>query len=379
MSRVRVCSHRANAACKNAYRRFYALYQVNRMKKHIAVVFFLFLSAAFLPAQNDLKTVATVTLTKTEPITVKMLKDQVKQVEAAMGQPLDAAERREVLDSMINERLAIQAAERDRIVVTDAEVNQQLNEMRSQLAQMLGKPPTDAEFAAVLRQQTGMDLPAYREQAKKSLTIQKYLLAKKQDVLRSITEPTAQEIEKEYDMNSTELVQPETLEFSAIVFPVSNNNERNKKREEANKAAREINNSAEAFDEKLQRGKAPNAGYNVAQRSILQKNSAGQQRAGQVFMDEAFALSQGRVSKVLEIPSGPMRGYYIIKVTSKYPKKFLTLDDTHLGYGETVRVVLRESIMQRKQQELLTRAQRELVDELRKGNPYKIFEENLNY
>jgi parvulin-like peptidyl-prolyl isomerase len=379
MSQVQVCSYRANAACKNVYRPFYALYQVNRMKKHIAGVFFLFLSATFLPAQNDLKTVATVTLTKTEPITVKMLKDQVKQVETAMGQPLNAAMRREVLDSMINERLALQAAEKERIVVTDGELNQQLNELRAQMAQMLGRNPTEAEFNNVLRQQTGLEPAAYREQVRKQLTVQKYLLAKKQDVLRSITEPTAQEIEKEYDMNSTELVQPETLEFSAIIFPVSNDNERNRKREDANKVAREINSSAEAFDEKLQRGKAPNAGYNVTQRSILQKNSAGQQRAGQVFMDEAFALSQGRVSKVLEIPSGPTRGYYIIKVTGKYPKKFLTLDDTHLAYNETVRVVLRESIMQRKQQELLTRAQRELVEELRKGNPYKIFEENLNY
>ncbi|MDR1257408.1 MAG: hypothetical protein LBJ86_06645, partial [Spirochaetaceae bacterium] len=100
---------------------------------------------------------------------------------------------------------------------------------------------------------------------------------------------------------------------------------------------------------------------------------------GQVFLDKAFALEQGKISEVLEIPSGPARGYYIIKVTGKYPKKFLTLDDTHLGYGETVRVVLREAIMQRKQQDIIIRAQQELVDELRTGSPYKIFEENLNY
>jgi hypothetical protein len=349
------------------------------MKKFSFLLCHILLAAAFSFAQNDLKTVATVTLLRTEPITVKMLKDQVKQVETATGQPLTAAMRRDVLDSMINERLAMQAAERERIIVSDAEVNQQLNEMRSQLAQMLGKPPTDAEFASALRQQTGMDLPAYREQAKKSLTIQTYLLAKKQDVLRSVTEPTAQEIEKEYDLNSTELIQPETVEFSALIFPVANDGERNKKRDEANKMAREINNKPEAFDEQLQRGRGANVGYNAAQRSILQKNSAGQQRAGQVFMDEAFALAQGRVSKVLEIPSGPARGYYIIKVTGKYPKKFLTLDDIHLGYGETVRVVLREAILQRKQQEVILRAQQELVEELRKGSPYKIFEENLNY
>jgi parvulin-like peptidyl-prolyl isomerase len=349
------------------------------MKIYLVPVCFLLLSAPFLQAQNDLKTVATVSLTKTEPITVKMLKEQVKQVEAALGQPLNAAMRREVLDGMINERLALQAAEKEKIIVTDAELNQQLNGLRAQMAQILGRNPTDVEFNNALKQQTGMEPAAYREQARKLLTVQKYLLTKKQNVLNSIKDPTEADIVKEYDLNSSELIQPETLEFSAIIFPVANDAERNKKREEANKLLREIGNSPENFDEKLQRGKAPNAGYNVAQRSILQKNAAGQQRAGQAFMDDAFALAQGKISKVLEIPSGQARGFYIIKVTAKYPKKFLGLDDTHLVYGETVRAVLREAIMQKRQQEILEQAQRELVDELRKGNPYKIFEENLNY
>ncbi|MDR2097635.1 MAG: SurA N-terminal domain-containing protein [Spirochaetaceae bacterium] len=349
------------------------------MKIYLVPVCFLFLSAPFLQAQNDLKTVATVSLTKTEPITVKMLKEQVKQVEAALGQPLNAAMRREVLDGMINEKLALQAAEKEKIIVTDAELNQQLNGLRAQMAQILGRNPTDAEFNNALKQQTGMEPAAYREQARKLLTVQKYLLAKKQNVLSSIKDPTEADIVKEYDLNSSELIQPETLEFSAIVFPVANDAERNRKREEANKLLNEIGNSPENFDEKLQRGKAPNAGYNVAQRSILQKNAAGQQRAGQAFMDDAFALAQGKISKVLEIPSGQARGFYIIKVTAKYPKKFLGLDDTHLVYGETVRAVLREAIMQKRQQEILEQAQRELVDELRKDNPYKIFEENLNY
>jgi hypothetical protein len=349
------------------------------VKRQAFVIGITLIAAVVAGAQNDLKTVATVSLTKTEPITVKMLKEQVRQMESALGQPLNAAMRREVLDGMINERLALQAAERDKIVVSDAEVNQQFNELRAQFGQMLGRPATEAEFTAALKQQTGMEVAAYREQAKKMLTVQKYLLAKKQNLLRSVREPTEAEIAKEYELASAELIQPETIEFSAIVFPVANDSEKNKRRDEANKMAREINGIAETFDERLQRGRAATAGYNVSQRSILQKNTAGQQRAGQAFMDEAFALSQGRISKVLEIPSGPARGYYIIKVTAKYPKKFLTLDDIHLGYGDTVKNVLKSAVMQKRQQEMIARAQQELVTELRKGNPYKIFEENINY
>ncbi|MDR3356942.1 MAG: peptidyl-prolyl cis-trans isomerase [Spirochaetaceae bacterium] len=349
------------------------------MKKKFISLGLVLLSVTAVLAQNDLKTVATVTLTKTEPITVKMLREQVRQMETAMGRPLVAAERRDILNSMINERLALQAAEKEKIVVTDGEVNQQFSELRGQLAQMLGHSPTDAEFNEAIRQQTGLELAAYRDQAKKALTVQKYLMSKKQDVLRSIKEPTEAEIVKEYEINSTELVQPETVEFSAIVFPVVNDAEKTKKRDAANKMARDINNNPENFDEKLQQGRSPSAGYNVSQRSILQKNAAGQQRAGLAFLEEALKLEQGKISGVLEIPSGQARGFYIIKVTHKYPKKFLTLEDTHLVYNETVRTVIRESIMQKRQQEIVARAQQELIDELRKGNPYKIFEENLNY
>jgi hypothetical protein len=349
------------------------------MKKIVFSLALVFLSVVTVLAQNDLKTVATVTLTKTEPITVKMLREQVRQMETALGQPLDAAAKRDILNSMINERLALQAAEKEGITVTNADMNQQFNELRTQLAQILGHTPSDAEFNTAIRQQTGMEMSAYREQMKKALTVQKYLMTKKQDLLSSIKSPTDEEIMKEYELNSSELIQAETVEFSAIIFPVANDSEKKRKLEAANKMAREINGSPENFDEKLQRGRAPGADYNVAQRNIIQRNLSFQQRVGEAFLLEAFGLVQGKISKVLEIPSGQARGYYIIKVSHKYPKKFLTLEDTHLLYGQPVKTMLRETIMQKRQQELIARAQQELIDDLRKGNPYKIFEENLNY
>ncbi|MDR2509634.1 MAG: SurA N-terminal domain-containing protein, partial [Spirochaetaceae bacterium] len=115
-------------------------------------------SAVFLTAisafgQNDMQTVATVRLTKTESITVKQLKIEVDNIQKATGKTLNNAERREVLDSMINQRLALQAADRDRVSVSDAEVNQQINEFRSQLAGRLGRNPTESEFADAIRQQ----------------------------------------------------------------------------------------------------------------------------------------------------------------------------------------------------------------------------------
>ena len=105
------------------------------MKRFLPFVLFGFVLAASLPAQMDLQPAAIVRLTKSEPITVKQLRTEVERMEAQTRRKLGPTERRQILDVMINERLAIQAAERDRITVTENELNQQIQQLRDQLRQ----------------------------------------------------------------------------------------------------------------------------------------------------------------------------------------------------------------------------------------------------
>ncbi|MDR2510522.1 MAG: peptidyl-prolyl cis-trans isomerase [Spirochaetaceae bacterium] len=356
------------------------------MKRSLIILFAVF-AAGGVDAQSDLQTVATVRLTKTEPITVKQLKSEIETLEKATGRTLNVTERREVLDSMINQRLALQGAERDKISVSESEVNQQLTELRNQLALRIGRNPSDAEFADAIKQQTGMDLAAFRDNYKKQLTVQKYLLEKKRDILQSGKPPAESEIKAFYEKNSSDFVQPETAEFSALFFPYKSDSEKAQARAEANRLLKEINGNASTFDEKVLQGRSPNTSYTSTTSQLLPRNAAN---APDDFIDAVFKLEQGKVSGLLEMPEGGAKGFFIIKITGKYPKKMLGLEDIILnvppdlqmqlqGRPLTVRMFILAGLSQQKQQETFIKAQEELIADLRKGQPFSINEQFLNY
>jgi hypothetical protein len=72
------------------------------------------------------------------------------------------------------------------------------------------------------------------------------------------------------------------------------------------------------------------------------------------------------------------RGYQIIKITETYEMKNLELDDIfQLGSRITVRDYIGNNLLQQRQQEILAKASQELVDELRAGKTFQVFEKNL--
>ncbi|MDL2230014.1 SurA N-terminal domain-containing protein, partial [Treponema sp. OttesenSCG-928-L16] len=146
------------------------------MKRLLFFISIMALAGGALYSQSDLQPAAIVNLTKSEAITVKQFRTEVETMEKASGRTLNAAERKQVLDVMINERLALQAAERDRVTISDGEVNQQMQQLRSSMVQQLGRQPTDAEFALAVKNETGLEVNAFRDQMKRQLTIQKYLM-----------------------------------------------------------------------------------------------------------------------------------------------------------------------------------------------------------
>jgi parvulin-like peptidyl-prolyl isomerase len=349
------------------------------MKKKLlcgALISAVLVTAAF--AQTDLQPAAIVRLTKSEPITVKQFRTTVEQLEKSGGRTLSQAERRLVLDSLIDQQLMLQAAERDKLSVTDNELNQQMQDLRNQLAQTLNRAPSDAEFAAAIRQQYGLELPAFREQVRKQFTIQKYLVAKKGSELQtSVKAPTEAEINQSFALYKSELVRPETVRVSMIQVPYGGNTaDRTRAKILADRLLAEIGGSPAKFDETVQKSKAPNSGYEGGDAGYLPHNAQGLQIVGNTFLNIAFRLRQGEVSTLIE----GIRGFQIIKVTESYEMKLLQLDDVmDFASGATVRAVLGNRILQERQQEVITKVTQELFNELRKGNPFQIFENNLNW
>jgi len=357
--------------------------------------FFAVMAAAWLGgaafAQTDLQPVAIVRLTKPDPITVKQVKAEAEKMarttllQSLRRQPtaaevssavrsLSASDKRQLLDLMINEKLVLQAAERDKIAVAESEVNSQIDQYRNQLAQSMERKPTDAEFAQAIKNETGLDLPAFRDTLKKQIIMQKYLLSKKRSEIEGIKPPTEEEVVNAYTLSKADFTRPETVRFSMIEVPFGS--DKAKAKELADKLAKDIGGNPSRFDEAVVKGQTPNAGYRAGDGGYLPRNLQAQQAAGKLFIDTAFRLKQGEVSPMLEAA----RSFQMIKITETYGMKNLELDDiAQLGSKITVRQYISGVLFQQKQQEVLAKAQEDLVKELRKGSPFQIMEANLNW
>jgi parvulin-like peptidyl-prolyl isomerase len=297
-------------------------------------------------------------------------------MENAAKRKLTADERKQVLDGMINERLVIQAAERDKIVVSDNEINQQLQQLRSMLAQNIGRQPTDAEFAQAIKNEFNMELQAYREQTRKQLIFQKYIMTKKGDLINSIKVPTEQEIQAEYVVRRSELLRPEIVNISAIFIPYGTDTaSRSKARDLANKLIKEIGANPSKFDEILALSRAPNSGYQ-SDTGYLPRNQEARGRVGDKLMDAAFSLRQGQVSQLIE----GVEGFQIIKVTENYSEKILELYDfVQPGSKITVKDLIGQDLLNKRQQNILMQASQELFNELRAGRDFRIQNNLLNW
>jgi parvulin-like peptidyl-prolyl isomerase len=347
------------------------------MKRLLNLLFLTLIAVGTAFSQSDLQPAAIVRLTKSEPITVKQFRTEVDRMQKSAGRTLTAAERRQVLDVMINEKLAIQAAERDRITISEGEINQQVQELRTGMAQTAGRQPTDAEFAAAVMNETGLDVANFRDQIRRQMLVQKYLLSQKQSILESIKVPTEEEIVNTYNLARTQFVRPETVRFSMIQVGFGENAaDKAKAKELADRLIREIGSSPAKFDEAVIRAQAQGSGYQAGDGGYLPRNLEAQQMVGQEFINTAFSLKQGEISRLME----GVRGYQIIKITETYEQKNLELDDiARLGTRMTVRSYIGNTLLQQRQQEVIEQATQELVAELRVGNPFQIFENNLTW
>jgi len=328
-------------------------------------------------SQSGLQPAATVNLIRTEQITVGQLRTECDRMEKAASRSLTAAERRQVLDVMINERLVMQAAERDRVSVTENEVNSQIQQLRAAMAQSLGRQPTDAEFAQAIQSESGLEMPAFREQMRRQMIVQKYLIHKKGDLINSIKVPTDAEILAEYNLLRGELVRPETIRFSMIQVPYGPDAaSRTRARTLVDRLHREIGSDLSKFDDVASRSVAPDSGYQAGDAGYLPRNQEARQVVGQAFMDAAFALRQGQVSRVIE----GLQGFQIIKVTENYAVKNLEINDLiQLGTRITVREYIGQLMLTQRQQAILAQASQELVSELRTGRSFTVFEDRLNW
>jgi parvulin-like peptidyl-prolyl isomerase len=202
-------------------------------------------------------------------------------------------------------------------------------------------------------------------------------MSKKQSSFENIKIPTEADILDAYNLYKTQFVRPDTVRFSMIqVTYGSDAAAKTKAKDLADGLIKEIGSSPSKFDEVVLRGQSPSAGYQAGDGGYLPRNPEAAQVVGQEFINTAFSLKQGEVSKIIE----GLRGYQIIKITETYSMKGLELDDIfQLGSRMTVRDYIGNTLLQERQMETLQKATQELVAELRAGKQFQVFEKNLTW
>jgi parvulin-like peptidyl-prolyl isomerase len=324
-----------------------------------------------------------VELIKKEPITVRQLKSELAPIEQARGRPYTVPERRAALDELVNQRLILQAAERDRIAVSEGEIDAAL---RDYLSQQNGRALTDAEYVQAM-QQAGTNAPAVRQQVSRQLLMQKYLMSKKQAQINAVRQPTEDEITNWFNLNKAKMVRPDMVRLNLISVPYGPDTaSKARAKELADRLARDISGNAAKFDEAVLRGRAstgaaagaqPESGYVSTRGFYVSRTPEVQQAVGERFLNVAFSLKQGEVSPLIENDLA----YQLIKVTEFYPQKSLELDDIMDPANPViVRQYIRQGIMTERAQAAVDQALREIIDELRRSrNAVTIYEQFLNW
>jgi len=343
------------------------------MKRFLLGVAILSLSLTAAIAQTTIdKPAATVKLTRLEMISVRQFKSNLEKIETAIGKKLTAEQRQQLLDKMIDELLFAQYCERERIVVSDAEIAAALGQMKSSL----GPGADDAKLEIALRAQ-GIYLDA-RSYARQQLLLQAYLKAKKADELKAVKEPTSDEILQAYELYKSQMVRPDTVRVSVIYVDLRSlsGDDKKKASDALRQAASAIKASPSRFDEYVLRAADAGSLFKANSNFYVEKTPQAISVYGNTFVDTVFGMKVGDVSAVIENEAG----LQVVRVNEILPQKMLTLTDPLPNNpNATVQDYIKYMLATKKQQEVLGKIQDELHDILRKSSEVKIFTENLTF
>lgn len=268
----------------------------------LAAVFF-----SSSPASADGSTVAA--RVNGKPITEAQVSDFTTRLGAAAaaeggGGAAAAPPRADVLEAMINLELLAQAAQKEKVAVSNAEVNAEIDSIKSQYE-------SPAAFQEALKQ-------ASFTEAKLRAEFRQQLMAQKLLEKHLTTGLPPDAVEKFYQENVDEFRRPEQVRASHILFRLPEDADREAVRKRADETLARIK-KGEDFD-------AVAKELSTDPASIENNGDLGffdREDAPKAIADTAFSLKKGEVSGVVESPFG----LHLIKVTDTRPAGTASLEE----------------------------------------------------
>ena len=349
------------------------------MKRNLSeriILLFILLFVSFCAFADQATTIvsspaATVNLIRNHAITNSDL-DQEVQNYADNGINMS---REQVLDIMINDEVFLQGAARDGISVSDMQLDQQIQAIRTEVNRSFPTPLTDEQFEAIIAQQTGISYADYREALRNQMLIQLYVMQEKGEEIRNANiTPSTKDIEDFYRKNRQNFYSPESVKLAHIYIPFVTASDSVTEEDAASQNAA----NAELMIDVAARIKSGEISFEKAVQDYSQddgsKNIGGDigwlridnEQARQGFGDDFFyavmAMQPGDVSPMLESNVG----YHIVKVSVHTEGKLLGIDDyLNPESTVTVREYISNVLSSQNQQTAFQQALDELITELR--------------
>lgn len=324
--------------------------------------------AAF--AQNDLQVLSVVKLTKSESITVKQLKARCTIFEKQNGKKLTVDERIQVLKSLKEEKLVLQAAAKAGISIPDSAVDQYFlqtmsasvgaNVTEKQLNELLQKQQGKT-LDQVLLEQIGMNVVDYKAFMKNQLMAQNYVVQQNQKEIQNIA-ATDQEINRFYDSNKSNFVQTDMVKVFMVIVPKTNNPEASKTK--INDLKTKYTNKTYSVAKFVEEANKDNSGFQAGE-ILIPKNEqyAASMGISYDLLNKLFSQSAGYITDATETNVD----WRFIVVQKKYAAKILTLKDLVQPESTvTVYDYIKANLTQQKQMEFLQVAAQKIADDLNK-------------
>ncbi|WP_040842084.1 SurA N-terminal domain-containing protein [Treponema saccharophilum] len=294
----------------------------------VSTMFFSFASGAF--AQADLQPLAVVKLNKSESITLKQLRTRVELYQKQNNnQAFSVEQKKQILESMIDEKLIIQSAQKSGLSLTETQVNKVFLQ---QLSMQVGRQVSEAEFAEIIKSQTnlslddfmkktvGMSVAEYKTHLKNQIIIRQYVESMYKDEIGGATATDA-EIRNFYDLNKASFVQNDMAKIFLVVVPKGNDVEA--ARSKANKMLNDLKDkklSYESIKANATADKTYQGGDLLIQKSVQHAQQLGMSAAD---LNELFGKSVGFISNLTETKND----FQFYAVRQKYPAKMLSISD----------------------------------------------------
>ena len=340
------------------------------MKKIVLALTMMLFATGAVFAQSDLQVLSVVKYNKSESITVKQLKSRCDTYEKQLGKKLTVEERKLVLQSLVEEKLVLQAAAKAGITIPDSTVDQYFIQ---NLSESVGASITEKELNDMLQKQngttldqelinqTGMNVAEYKTYLKNQLIAQQYVIAQRQSELLKVA-PTDEQIRTFYESNKTSFIWNDMVKLFVVIVPKGSNPDAALTK--ANDLRNKLVDKKLTTDQITVQSNMADSGYQAGE-LLLPKTEAGAATIGLTYQSLLYIFTQneGFISDVSETD----QNFIFLSLQKKYDAKMLAISDVVTpDTTVTVYEYIRQNLAQQLQMAYIQQAAQEISAELHK-------------